>query len=127
TFLVPVVARAHEQEIAGEAHRLGAALAHLALGLHGPARLLRRPRRAFDAVVEANLLVDAVLGSGLTDVVQNFRPLRDRLRLGPRLERIAHREYVAVGTDTRIAKQVPGAADAVAALENGVALAGALL
>src|SRR6266702_3324311 len=51
-FLVFVIARAHEQEIAGEAHGLAAALACLALGLHGPARGLRRPRGALDAVVE---------------------------------------------------------------------------
>src|ERR1700732_224565 len=77
--------------------------------------------------MKANLLVDAVPDGGLADVVQNPRPVRDRLRLGPRLERIAEREHVAVGTDARIAEQVPGAADAVAALEDDVALAGALL
>ena len=103
------------------------ALARGALGLHGPARLRRRPRRALDAMVEADLLVDAVLGRGLAHIVQDPRPVGDRLRLGPRLERIAEREHVAVGADAGIAKQVPGAADAVAALQDDVALARAFL
>ena len=126
-FLVFVIARAHEQEIAGEADDFGRALAHRALGLHRPARLRRRPRRAFDAVVEADLPVDAVVDSGLADVIQNPRPVGDRLRLGPRFERIAERIHVRVGADAGIAKQIPGAADAVAPLEDHVALARAFL
>src|SRR5258707_6165111 len=69
-------------------------------------------------MIEADFLVDTVLGGGLPDVVQDSRPVGDRLRLGPWLERIAHREHVAVGADAGIAEQIPGAADAVAALEN---------
>ena len=126
-FLVSVVARTHEQEVAGEAHDLGRALARAALGLHGPARVRRRPRRPLDPVVIADLLVDAVLGRGLADVVQDPRPVGDRLGLDPRLERIAEREHVGVGADAGIAKQVPGAADGVAALEDDVALAGTFL
>ncbi len=126
-FLVSVIARAHEQEIAGEADGLGCALARGAFGFHGPARVTRRPRRALDLVMKADVLVDAVLGGGLADVVQNPRPVRDRLRLGPRLERIAEREHVAVGADAGIAEQVPGAADAVAALEDDKALGGAFV
>ena len=78
-------------------------------------------------MVEADLLVDAVLGRGLADIVQDLRPVGDRLRLGPWLERIAEREHVGVGADAGIAEQVPGAADAVAALENGIALARAFV
>src|SRR5229473_4002995 len=69
-------------------------------------------------MIEADFLVDAVLGGGLADVVQNLRPVGDRLRPLPWLERIAHRKHVAVGPDARITEQVPGAADAVAALKN---------
>ena len=69
-------------------------------------------------MIEADFVVDAVLGGGLADVVQDSRPVGDRLRLDPWLERIAHRKHVAVGADARITEQVPGAADAVAALEN---------
>src|SRR5882724_1940520 len=74
-------------------------------------------------MVEADLLVDAVVGGSLADVIQNSRPVGDRLRLGPWLERIAQREHVAVGADAGIAEQIPGAADAIAALEDRVALA----
>ncbi len=74
-------------------------------------------------MVEADFPVDAVLGRGLADIVQDLRSVGDRLRLGPWLERIAQREHVAVGADAGIAEQVPGAADAVAALEDGKALA----
>ena len=117
-FLVFVIARAHEQEIAGEAHGLGCALAHRARGLHRPARGRRRPRRALDAMVEADLPVDAVVDGGLANVIQNVGPVGDRLRLRPRLERVAEREHVRVGADAGIAEQVPGAADAVAPLED---------
>src|ERR1700692_216894 len=78
-------------------------------------------------MVKADFLVDAVVGSGLADIVQNPRPVRDRLRLGPWLERKAQREHVAVGADAGIAEKIPGAADAVAALDDDVALARALL
>src|SRR5260370_10995465 len=76
-------------------------------------------------MVEADLLVDAVVECGLADVVTDPRTVCDRLRLGPRLERIAEREHVRVGTDAGIAEQIPGAADAIATLEDRVALAGA--
>ncbi len=78
-------------------------------------------------MVETDFLVDAVVGGGLADVVQNPRPVRDRLRLGPGPERIAERIHVAVGADAGIAEQIPGATDAIAALEDDVALAGTFL
>src|SRR5450759_4174571 len=78
-------------------------------------------------MVETDLLVDAVIGCSLADIVQNPRPVGNRLRLGPWLERVAQREHVAVGADAWIAEQIPGAPDAVAALEDGVALAGTFL
>src|ERR1019366_2811708 len=78
-------------------------------------------------MVETDLLVDAVIGGGLADVIQNPRSVGDRLRLGPWLERVAQREHVAVGADAGIAEQIPGAADAVAALVDGEGLAGTFL
>src|SRR4051794_36913548 len=56
--LVFVISRAHEQEIAGEAHYLGRAFAHPALGLHSPARIWRRPRGTLDPVLEPDLPLD---------------------------------------------------------------------
>ncbi len=50
----------------------------------------------------------------------------DRLGLGPRLEVVAQGVHVAVGTDARIAEQVPGAADRLARFEDGVGLLGAV-
>ena len=72
-------------------------------------------------------MLDAVLGRGLADIVQDPRPVGDRLGLDPRLERIAQRVHVGVGADAGIAEQIPGAADAIAAFENDKALARALL
>src|ERR1700681_4318683 len=77
-------------------------------------------------MVEADFFVDAVVGGGLADVVQNSRPVGDRLRLGPWLERIAHREHVAVRADDGVTEQVPGTTDAVAALENDKTLGRAI-
>src|SRR6185437_2651668 len=106
----------------GEAHGLARALARGSFGFHGPAGVRRRPRRALDLVTKANLLVDAIIGGRLAHVVQDAWPVRDRLRISPRLERIAEREHVAVGADAGIAEQIPGAADAVAPLEDNEAL-----
>ena len=121
---VAVVAAAHEQEIAGD---VGHLLGRAALHLHRPSHLRRRPRRALDAMVEADLAVDAVLARGLAHVVQDGLAVGDGLGPGPRLERVAEREHVGVRAHARIAKQVPRAADAVAGLENGKIPAGALL
>src|ERR1700761_4302771 len=70
----------------------------------------------------ANLAVDAVLGRGLANVIENARASGDRLRFGPRLEGIAERVHVRVGADAGIAEQIPGAADGVAAFEDDVRL-----
>src|SRR6266404_1662793 len=78
-------------------------------------------------MAKADLLIDSVLCRRLADVVQDLRPLGDRLRLGPWLERIAHREHVRVGADAGIAEQIPGAADALAALEDDKTLSRAVL
>ena len=49
---------------------VSAALAYAPLGLDGPARVGRRPRRPLDPMVEADVLVDAVLGRGLAHIIQ---------------------------------------------------------
>src|SRR5689334_17740988 len=84
--LVSVIAGAGKQEVAGEGDGLGCALAAGVFGFHRPARLFRRPRRAFDAMAVADFPVDSVLGRGLADIVEDTRAVRDRLRVGPRLE-----------------------------------------
>src|SRR6185437_15217832 len=84
-FLVPVITGAGEQEIAGEAHKLGCAFTPSALGLHGPARVPCRPGGAPDPVTKTNLFIDAVFGRGFADIIQNVRSVGDRLGLIPRL------------------------------------------
>src|SRR5882672_9143811 len=78
-------------------------------------------------MMKADFFVDAILDCRLPNVIEDIRPVGDRLTLGPRFERIAERKHVAVGADAWIAKQIPGAADAIAALEDDVALARAFL
>src|SRR5947199_8859418 len=75
-------------------------------------------------MVEADFLLNTVLFGGLAHIVQNLRPVGDSLCLGPRLERVTQSEHVAVGADAGISEQIPGAADAVAALEDRKTLAG---
>src|SRR5688572_15522755 len=69
---------------------------------------------------EADLLIDAVRRRGLPQILEDRRPVGDRLRLRPRLERVAERVHVGVGADAGIAEQVPGAAEVRAAFEDGV-------
>src|SRR6185437_15202443 len=126
-FLVSVIAGTHEKEIAGEGDDLGCALTTRALGFHGPPRVGRRPRRAPHAMAKADSLVDAVLRRSFSDVVENARAVSDRLRFGPRFERIAQRKHVAVGTNAGIAEEVPGAADAIASLQDHEAFARAFV
>ena len=115
---VAVVAAAHQQEAAGEADgiaRVGP------LRFDRPARLGRGPGRAPDAVAEADAAVDAVLGRRLAHVFQDGRAVGDRLGPAPRLEGIAERVHVGIRADAGVAEQVPGAADQVAGLQDGVA------
>ena len=123
-FGVVVVAAAHEQEVAREAHRLAL---RPALRCHGPARVLRRPRSALHAMPEADALVDAVRLRGVLQVFENRRPVGDRLRVRPRTERVAERVHVRIGADAGIAEQVPRAADVGAAFQDRVGLARAAL
>ena len=62
---------------------------------------------------------DGVLRRRFMDVGPNRRPIGDRLGVYPRLEVVAEGVHVAVGANAGIAKQVPGAADGVAPLQNG--------
>ena len=70
-------------------------------------------------MTRANPLVDAVLPRRLLDVAEDRRPVGDRLRLRPGLERVAEGVHVGVGADPRVAEEVPGAADRVPRLEEG--------
>src|SRR5262245_8406973 len=65
-----------------------------------------------------DLLVDAELGSGVANVIQDRRPVSDRLRIPPRTEPVAERVHVGVRPDARIAKQVPSPAEDVAPFQD---------
>ena len=64
---------------------------------------------------------------GVLQVLEDRRPVGDRLRLRPRPERVAERVHVGVGADAGIAEQVPRAADVGAAFEDRVGPARAAL
>src|SRR5215212_846837 len=78
-------------------------------------------------MVEPNFPVDPVFGRGLAHIVQDLRPVGDRLGLGPWLERITQREHVAVGADAGVPEQIPGPADAVAPLQDRKGFTGTLV
>jgi hypothetical protein len=123
-LLVAVIAAAQEQKIAAEAH---GRVVFSPLRLDGPARILRRPRRARHAVGKTDVLLDAVVLRGLANVVQDCRTRGNGLVVGPRLERIAEREHVRIRADAGIAEQIPGAADRCAPFQDRVALVRAFL
>ena len=122
-FVVAVVAAAHQHEARPDPHLLAAVLAKC---VHRPQRARAVELRAQRAVLEADLLLDAVFRRRLAHVGEDRRPVRDRLRLRPRPERVAERVHVRVRADARVAEQVPRPSDALARLEDRDRLARAL-
>ena len=123
-FFVTVVTTAHEQKIAGEA-RASASLR--ARGFHRPTGLLGGPGGRLHLLIELNVLVDAALGGGLLHIGQNRRPIGNRLGRQPGLGVIAHGVHVTVRSNPGIAKQIPGAADGFAPLQDSKRLAWAFI
>src|SRR5689334_8059133 len=77
-------------------------------------------------MVVTNRFVDVVLNGGLANVAEDCAAVCDGSRIAPRAKRIAERVHVGVGADTRIAKEIPGAAHRVAPFEYDEALLRAL-
>ena len=98
-----------------------------ALALRRSRRHRARPGGLVDLVAEANVRSMPFSRGRLVDVVEDRWPVGDGLGLASRAEAVAEGVHVAVGTDARIAEEVPGAADRVAALEDDVGLPGHLL
>src|SRR4051794_27797180 len=69
-------------------------------------------------MAEANMLENSKLTSGVLDIVADRRTLDDGLVRRPRPERKAQSENVGIRPHTRVAEQVPGAADPLASLEH---------
>src|ERR1700722_19146124 len=76
---------------------------------------------------ETDVRRDAALVGGLADVTQDGRTVGNGLGVRPRLEVVAQRVHVRIGADAGIAEQIPGAADALPGLEDGIALGGTAL
>ncbi len=118
--VIVVVAGGGEQQPAGQLDALaGGGVLHL----HGPHRALGGPRRTEHLVAEADVAGEVVLLDGLVQVVEDLIGIGDRVVAGPGLELVCERVQVGVGTDARIAEQVPGASEGVAALEDRERLA----
>jgi len=94
---------------------------------HKPALFARGPARRDHPGVEADVRLDTQLSRGIPDISKYRGPVGDRLRFGPRAERIPEREHVRIRSQAGIAKEIPGAADLTAALEDRVRLAWTLL
>ena len=91
-----------------------------------PARLGRRPVCRDDPVVEADMGVDAGLGGGVLDVLEDGVPVRNGPLAPPGPERVAQRVHVGVGANARVAEQIPRPSDGVASFEDGVGGPGTL-
>ena len=115
---VIVITAAHVEEAAGEGGLVGG---------DRPARGLAVPRGVCHLVAEADVLVDAMLGRGFADVAADRRAVGDGLGRFPRLEAIAQRVHVGIRADAGITEQIPGAADGVAAFQDGIGFVRAIL
>ena len=73
-----------------------------------------------DVGVEADMFGDAVLVGGVHQVLPDLVAAGDGMLMGPRLEREAQREDVAVGANTRVAEQIPRPAQAVPSFQHRV-------
>ena len=122
-FVVAVVAAAHHHEAGADPHLLARVLA---ARVHRPAPPRAVELGAHSAMVEADQLLDAVVGRRLAHVSEDRGPVRDRLRVFPRPERVPERVHVRVRADARVAEQVPRPSDALARLEDRDRLARAL-
>src|SRR6202020_815788 len=114
-FRIFVVARAQEEEVAGEFELL----AVWTVNVERPASVLGPPRRPHDLEAEANVAIDAVGSGGFGQIAQNRGAVGDRLRIVPWTKRVAECRHIRVRANARIAKEVPGAPDRVTRLEDG--------
>ena len=117
-LLVAVVALAHPQEVGGERHRFGGAGRGVgAGGVHGPEVVAARPLGCRDRMVVADVAIEVVLPDHLAHVGEDLVGGGDR-RSDPRLEPIAERVQVAVGTDAGVLVRQPRPAEALELLED---------
>src|SRR6267143_6881984 len=73
-----------------------------------------------------NRSINPVVASCFANVVQYGGAVGDRFGLAPWPKLVSERVHIGIGAYSRIAKQVPGPAHGVSALQNGKALRRAL-
>lgn len=71
-------------------------------------------------MAKSDVAINTALMCGVLHVLENPRFISDGLRLLAGAKRIPQRVHARVGADAGIAKQIPGAADAVAAFWDPV-------
>ena len=116
-LFVAVVTRTHKQEVASDR----SCCASLFMGRrHCPAGIGCRPLRFRDQLLVANVLVDRVFLCGVSQILQNRRPICNRLCLSPRFEAETERVHVTVGANSWITKKIPCSTEVVAPFENDI-------
>ena len=71
-------------------------------------------------MVKAQLVGQSVLSNRFVEIIEDRSTVGDGLALGPGFEVETQGVHVAVGADTRIAKQIPGAANSRPPFENQI-------
>ena len=127
-LVVAVVPACAEDPVRTELHQfLGVVRGAEALDVDRPARVIARPGRAENLVVEPDFGVDVVLRDGLAQVGQNLVRRRDGILVAPRLELVAEGVQIGIRSNPGIPEQIPRAAGCAARLEDGVGPAGVIL
>ena len=111
---VVVVAGRTEQPVAGDVPLLAVALQR-----HRPLRGATAEVSLEHFVAEVDSPTEIVVVDDLLEIRQNLVRVGDGVIGSPRLELIAECVQIGVGPDTRVAEQVPGAADGVTAVGDG--------
>jgi hypothetical protein len=78
-------------------------------------------------MIELDLFVDAIFGSGLAKVIQDRRTISDRLCFFPGFETETQSVHVTVGAHAGVTEQIPGATKIGATFEDCVRAVGALI
>ena len=72
------------------------------------------------------MLFNVVFPGGIMNVLLDRRTIRQHLAPGPGAEVVAKGVHVGIGTDARVAEQIPGASKGLTALNDGERLTRAL-
>ncbi|SHV57789.1 Uncharacterised protein [Mycobacteroides abscessus subsp. abscessus] len=118
--VVVVVAGAQVQELGAVSRRAGRGV-----DAHRPDVGIGPEIGAGDLGREGDMPVDVVVAGRVLQIVANVRAIGDGVAFMPGVVPETERIDIAVGADSGVAEQVPGPADALAALDDVKAAAGA--